>query len=334
VDNTPTSPTYGRVYVAWIADDVGSQDPHVELSWSEQNCTWCNRVHVDHSGSITVFAPYVAVDPAGHVGVIWYDYGADQIRVAFANALVGTSRKPQFTTGPTMLGSPGMQSIHAPITAQPDNGINPDPSLLVDDNRTSPFAGRMYAMWTTFGTNMPGAGVSNVVVRTSTDGGSTWGGVVKVNDDNNDPTQWGSGNFFGQQAIDETTGVLHVSFYSTRLDTLCKGGTFCQGVGCIGSGPCPGPEPPLTPCPMNCMTDVFDTQSTDGGQSFLPNQRVTDTSSDESANNSYRCQNCFQYGDYESIAVQNGIEHPVWTDARFVDGSSTLHEEVFTASIP
>jgi hypothetical protein len=40
----------------------------------------------------------------------------------------------------------------------------------------------------------------------------------------------------------------------------------------------------------------------------------------------------FQYGDYEALAVRNGIAHPAWTDTR--RGSLSMHEEIYTTAVP
>jgi len=356
VDNSPSSLTYGRIYVAWIADN----DDRLALAWSDnKGATWSLPVTVD-TGSCD-FAPSVAVDLNGAVGVTWFDYTSGRIRVAFdifflqprafpfANAVsfLGFPR-PVFGSSQA-LGDPGMGSdarltrgclnvspnpIHFPINAQPGRGIQPDPSLLIDNNPAR--RPRYYALWTQMDTGFCRAivSVSNIMLSTSTDG-VNWSPPTQVNHDNNNPSQWGSSNFFGQAALDQNTGALHVSFYSTRLDQSGKSVPFCSlPIGYL--------------CNINCQTDVFHTVGTvssNGGVSFSPDLRVTDKSSDESDNNKLnRCSDCFQYGDYEGIAVdQGGVAHPVWTDARFADGASRCpdvggstnlcNEEVFTAAV-
>ena len=89
------------------------------------------------------------------------------------------------------------------------------------------------------------------------------------------------------------TGEVNVSFYDSRNDTT-------------GAG---------------YMTDVYFTQSMDGGSSWLsPNVRVTTESSSE-----HDCDGLFpcpgidylnQYGDYEGLVSYGGVSHPIWTDSR------------------
>src|SRR5258708_12335438 len=92
-------------------------------------------------------------------------------------------------------------------------------------------------------------------------------------------------------AVDSVTGDVNLSFYDTRNDTT--GQRF--------------------------QTDVFFTQSADGGLKFRsPNVRVTDVSSNE-----HDCSGLFpcpgidygnQQGDYEGLASLGGVAHPICTD--------------------
>jgi len=89
--------------------------------------------------------------------------------------------------------------------------------------------------------------------------------------------------------------------------------------------------------PADVKTDIFSSQSTNGGLSFAPNVKVTTAMSDESAANPFADAGN-QYGDYEGIVAFGGSIHPIWTDGRFdgtVDPATgvTIGEEIFTATI-
>jgi len=116
-------------------------------------------------------------------------------------------------------------------------------------------------------------------------------------------------------AVDALTGEVDLSFYDTRNDTT--GSRF--------------------------QTDVYFTQSTDGGAAFLsPNVRVSTTSSNE-----HDCNGLFpcpfidygnQHGDYEGLVSFGGVSHPIWTDSRSnaqtpAGCPAGLMEEVFTATV-
>jgi hypothetical protein len=84
-------------------------------------------------------------------------------------------------------------------------------------------------------------------------------------------------------------------------------------------------------------TDVFFTDSTDGGLTFARNVKVTTAMSDESTANPFADAGN-QYGDYEGIAAFGGIAHPIWTDGRFdatIDPATgqRLGEEAFSATV-
>jgi len=121
-------------------------------------------------------------------------------------------------------------------------------------------------------------------------------------------------------SVDPVTGDVNVSFYDTRNDTT--GQRF--------------------------QTDVFFSQSRDGGQTFRsPNTRVTNALSNE-----HDCSGLFpcpgidyfdQQGDYEGLVSFGGVSHPIWTDSREQlhpptcdipkRGTVTAMEEVFTATV-
>jgi len=116
-------------------------------------------------------------------------------------------------------------------------------------------------------------------------------------------------------AVDPVTGDVNVSFYDTRNDTTGQ----------------------------RYMTDIYFTQSDDGGSSFrTPNTRVTDVSSNE-----HDCDGVFpcafinygnQQGDYAGLASFNGVSHAIWTDSRNNRNTSSsckrgAMEEVFSATV-
>lgn len=113
-----------------------------------------------------------------------------------------------------------------------------NPTLAVDTSR-GPYRGNVYIAWADYG-----HGDADILFRRSTDGGTSWDPIVRVNDD-----AVGNGNdqFFPWMSVNES-GVITIVFYDTRLD------------------------------PQNKLVDVFMAVSRDGGVSFEPNVRVTTVS--------------------------------------------------------
>jgi hypothetical protein len=175
------------------------------------------------------------------------------------------------------------------------------------DRSSGSHRGRLYCSWM----DQTAAGFADIFLSFSDDRGATWSAPKAVTD----PLS-AVDRFNHWLSVDPTTGSVNLSFYDTRNDTT--GSRF--------------------------QTDVFFTQSTDGGATFLsPNLLVTSVSSNE-----HDCSGVFpctgidygnQYGDYEGLVSFGGVSHPIWTDSRdqlvSSSGCSTnlLMEEVFSAAV-
>ena len=156
------------------------------------------------------------------------------------------------------------------------------------------------------------SGVTDIYASYSDDRGASWTSPAPVTDQFVNAVD----RFYPWLSVDPVMGDVNVSFYDTRNDTA-------------GS---------------RYMTDVYFTQSTNGGATWLlPNMRVSTESSNE-----HDCGGVFpcagidygnQQGDYEGLVSYGGVSHPIWTDSRFqltpASGCQTnlLMEEVFTAAI-
>ncbi|HEU5198538.1 MAG TPA: sialidase family protein, partial [Ktedonobacterales bacterium] len=139
-------------------------------------------------------------------------------------------------------------------------------------------------------------GDADILLSRSTDGGTTWDAPVRVNDD---PVGNGKDQFQPQVAV-APNGVVSVMFFDRRND------------------------------PNNFKVDAYLAQSTDGGQSFHPNARVTTVSWDPSVDAPVpdpSSQVNF-IGDYQGLAVDNHFAHVFWNDTR------TGAQEIFTAAMP
>ncbi len=177
------------------------------------------------------------------------------------------------------------------------------------DRSSGPHRGRLYCSWM----DLSAGGVTDIFLFFSDNRGSTWSAPIPVTDQFSNKLV---DRFNHWLSVDPMTGDVNLSFYDTRNDTT--GSRF--------------------------MTDIYFTQSTDGGASFLsPNLRVSSASSNE-----HDCDGLFpcpsinygnQQGDYEGLVSFDGISHPIWTDSRRnqagtdVCGPRGLMEEVFTATI-
>ncbi|MFH1863093.1 MAG: T9SS type A sorting domain-containing protein [bacterium] len=153
------------------------------------------------------------------------------------------------------------------------------------DITNGPFHGFMYIA---YADQMAGSSDTDILFTASQDGGNSWTHPIRLNDDsfNN-----GCDQFHPWLVCDEE-GILHLIFYDRRND--------------------PG---------QNLYMDLYYTYSTNAGLSWAPNRRITNVSSNP-ANDSL---DSGLIGEYNGLAVRNGIIHPIWTDTRFG------HQDTFTA---
>ena len=154
--------------------------------------------------------------------------------------------------------------------------------FITADNSYGPYRGRLYLVYTT---NSP-AGSGNkpdIFCRYSDDQGATWSSQVLVNDDPNSENnnQWHPSTW-----CDKETGRLFIKWMDTR-DT-----------------------------PTSDSAYIYASYSDDGGQTFAPNQKVSNVKM------KINCSTCggggtprYQ-GDYDAITSAGNISMAVWTDFR------------------
>ncbi len=102
--------------------------------------------------------------------------------------------------------------------------------------------------------------------------------------------------FWPASAVDSSSGALWVCFYDTGGDPTRKKAFY------------------------SC------TVSRDGGKTWAARVHAASIASDETEPGA----DLRQYGDYEGLAVANGIAHPIWTDSRKL---KTLAEEIYTTRL-
>jgi hypothetical protein len=102
--------------------------------------------------------------------------------------------------------------------------------------------------------------------------------------------------FWPASAVDPSSGALWVCFYDTGGDPARKKAFY------------------------SC------TVSRNGGRTWAARVHAASRASDETQPGT----DPRQYGDYEGLAVANGVAHPIWTDSRDL---STLDEEIYTTSL-
>jgi hypothetical protein len=151
--------------------------------------------------------------------------------------------------------------------------VNPFPNIETDPTRPS----HVYVIGSDDDDTPVAADASNVFFARSTDDGATWGARIKLNDDGLTRNQ-----YWPWIAVNEK-GHIAAMWYDTRNDA------------------------------GNHLLDVYCAMSFDGGATFTPNMRVTDTNFEP--NTGQFGGNGF-LGDYNGMSTAGNKFHLVWTDTR------------------
>jgi hypothetical protein len=297
VDTNPHSPFRDSVYVAWDTIGSGKSSANNALLFARST-----------DGGLTFSSP-IAVNkltggPNGVIGADPFVGPNGEVYVAWHdiqnNRLMVNS---SFDGGVTF----GQQQEIAPTIVALDDGIPAMASrraLLYPacdaDRSSSANRGTLYCSWM----DETASDGTDIFVSRSTDRGTSWSAPERVNDD---PPGVRKDQFNQWLSVDPITGSVNLSWNDARND------------------------------PADIKTDIYFSQSTNGGVSFIANLKVTTAMTDESANNP--CADAGnQYGDYEGIVAFDGIIRPIWTDGRLdcnIDPATGLgiDEEIFTAAI-
>jgi hypothetical protein len=237
----------------------------------------------------------IVIGPSGQVMVVYQhiysNAGSDTIYVnTNSNGQGPGGFGPQVKVTDTNVGSNFF------IPAQPNRLIDAEANLAWDRSG-GPDNGRVYLVYT----DAPdvSSNDTDIFVRYSDDDGATWSPRIRVNDDTTAASQ-----FLPQIAVDQTTGTLALAWYDARnssdIDTSL-GGT---------------------------AVDIYTSVSTDGGQNFSPNVRVTQGRSTVKSGSG------FDFGDFNTMDFYNGVYYPVWADySNSTDDNPGANSDVYTARI-
>lgn len=291
VDTSPASRYRNRVYVAWSrVSRIGVFS--IVLSHSDDDGrTWSRPVKVNRGGREVTYAS-IAVSRNGTVYLAWDDVTNFGLKIA------------RSTDGGAHFGSERKFASFVAVTiphcgtgivipAQRRTCVHANPIVSVDTSRTRS-SGRVYVSYAK--TEFRGSQLAHVAVFNSRlrrlGGDPETGEGVPVT-----PARRGERDqFWPHSAVDPATGALWVCFYDT------------------------GGDPERKQAFYSC------TVSLDGGRKWTKLVRAATVPSDETQPEADR----HEYGDYEGLAVANGVAHPIWTDSRDL---ATLGEEIYTTRL-
>jgi hypothetical protein len=299
VDTNPASPYRDSVYVAWdnASLNQGKSSSNDALLFSRST-----------DGGKTFSAPIAANSLTGGPSSV---IGADpvvgpsgEVYVAWHDVqnnrlMVNTSLDGGATFGQPVTIAPTVVPYVAAIAPQASRDALLYPACDADRS-SGANRGTLYCSWM----DETASNGTDILVSRSTNRGASWSAPVRVNDDSTGVVK---DQFNQWLAVDPVTGAVDLSWNDPRND------------------------------PADTKTDIYFSDSINGGLSFAPNVKVTTAMSDESAANPFADAGN-QYGDYEGIAAYGGTAHPIWTDGRLdatIDPSTgqPIGEEVFSSTV-
>ncbi len=202
IDNSPTSPFKGSVYIGYDDNGTGNT-PYVMYSRNGFG-NW-NR-----SAAIPTSAPTIGVNvttgPDGTVYASWEDYGNQKLWVA-----TSTNGGVSFGT-PVLVTNYRLNTTTFFVLIPPQNSRGILPMPFSGTALSGSHAGRVFI---SYADQDPSGPNLNIYVRFSDNKGATWSAETKVNDDTNHAYHF-------HNAIAVLTkglpGAIGLSFYDTRRD--------------------------------------------------------------------------------------------------------------------
>jgi len=318
IDNSPSSPRFGRLYVVWnepgasggINVVISQCDTRTGGALNAANCdnadNWSPPVSVTAAAGSYIYAD-VAAAPDGTLDVVWWDFSAanairgDSCAAAANCASAAAWGRPQ--TIATLEATGGAPVPFAcPILAQPGGRAGTSPQVDVDRSGGAN-NGRVYVTW---GDLRAGSGSTRCAQNTTPAATHlTWDSFVasapgglpgnaspspavgtRLLTDGEGGGQANSDDWFPWLAIDQTTGQAWADFYSTRDD------------------------------PARKKTNFYVRTVTPGGGGHILGTLAKVSSQPSDYSGAPCCSFGNDYGDYTGIDATQGVALPVWSDKR------------------
>ena len=181
------------------------------------------------------------------------------------------------------------------VPPQPNRSVDSEAGLAWDRTGGA-HNNRLYMVYTDETVNENND--TNIMLRFSDNDGVTWSAPLRVNDDATTRTQ-----MFPKIALDPTTGNIAIVWYDARNDS------------------------------SNVKVELWGTVSMDGGQTFLPNVKISAGASDGRQN---IIGNPNEFGDYIGLTFYNNAFYPAWADSSNSTGDNpngTAGLDIYVAKV-
>ncbi len=302
VDNSPTSPFYGRIYVGFTDDTFATQTRDGYVFSSDSGTSW-TKVVLPGSGQPgkPALGLWPTTAPNGDLYVSFVNYAFAQFGSLETQRIYRSQDGGVQWIERTSISEDRLRGEKQTATmncnGQALNGnIRLLESAQIAIQKTNTGIG--YTIHSVYSYDPDGPGADNVSVfyRRSTNGAQSWSAELQLNDDTTSSDQF-------YPAIDANdAGVIAVSWYDRRVDPN-----------------------------SNLLFARFASLSFDGGITWQSNVQVSDVASPV-----YSPASCY-HGDYDQVDVEESIAHFVWSDDRgtfeIQPGSFVPNPDVYYESI-
>jgi hypothetical protein len=307
VDNNPTSPHYGRVYVTFIkfhmtlpsgrSDYCPAQVAYTDAipTPDPSTATWAHTAIVPDDPGANGRGPSAnqwAMPVVDETGALNVGYALEECNTSYDPAMFFTRSVDGGVSfaDPVRIDKPGQFADNPnrqDILPSKNARLAISPSLAYDPTRDR-------LLWAYQNNLHRGVSGADISLQTSDDFGATWSDARTIS-----VTETGApaprDQFFPWLSVDES-GNVHAIWYDTRND------------------------------PAYRMIETFQALSTDGGDTW--SQTNISTAAWDPGQSFFTC-GCF-IGDYNAIAASDDVIYPVWTDGRNTPGRPLGQTDIFT----
>jgi hypothetical protein len=231
IDNRTSGSYAGYVYNAWTRFETGHiNDTDIEFSRSITNgASWSTPINISNAIAAGSHNQGVNIQtgPTGQVYAVWAvynDWGSgvyNEDAIGFARSTTGGSTFAAATRIHNNI--KGVRSWAYNTAVGKSMRVNSFPSMAVDVSGGS-YNGYIYVVWANIGVPGTNTGTNvSVYCMRSTDGGTTWGTPVRVNQGSSAD---GYASYFPWITCDPVSGKLYCIFYDDR--NLGTTSTACE----------------------------------------------------------------------------------------------------------
>ncbi len=301
VDNRPSSPREGRVYLVWSHIYKSGEAPIVISHSTDGGLRWSRPHRVSGLADGGIGAS-VTVAPDGGLYVVWLGPNGTLFDIYGAVGAPGGEQFGPVRPVTSIDAAPseecgGFNRIALP--AQP-GCTNPVPSAFLDEDSRPR---RVHIVYADEGSD----GALDVFSLALGGRLQALGGGRSKPRLVSPPSRLPSDQFLPVSALDDATGAAWVCYYDTRRDPARRQAVFSCSV------------------------------STNGGTSWSLPVPAASVSSDETQTTARHAALLREYGDYTGLVATGGLAHPMWTDSRrltTLDASfSPYLEEIYTTML-